>query len=50
MRDGIEAPATAEGIGPAEQLLRPSADACCVYLYVMAVAEIFAFVLLYLIK
>ena len=32
------------------RLLRPSADACSVYLYVMVVIELFAFVLLYLIK
>jgi heme/copper-type cytochrome/quinol oxidase subunit 3 len=32
------------------RLLRPSADACAVYLYVMVVIELFAFVLLYLIK
>ena len=32
------------------RLLRPSADACVVYLYVMVLVELFAFVLLYLIK
>jgi heme/copper-type cytochrome/quinol oxidase subunit 3 len=32
------------------QHLRPSADACAVYLYVMVLIELFAFVLLYLIK
>jgi heme/copper-type cytochrome/quinol oxidase subunit 3 len=31
-------------------LLRPSADSCMVFLYTMSVAEIFAFVLLYLVK
>jgi hypothetical protein len=30
--------------------LRPSADACAIYLYVMVLVELFAFVLLYLVK
>jgi heme/copper-type cytochrome/quinol oxidase subunit 3 len=38
------------GIVAPPQLLRPSADGCVVFLYTMAVSEIFAFVLLYLVK
>jgi heme/copper-type cytochrome/quinol oxidase subunit 3 len=39
----------AEVAAPSRQL-RPSADACAVYLYVMVLIELFAFVLLYLVK
>jgi heme/copper-type cytochrome/quinol oxidase subunit 3 len=38
------------GIAAPTQLLRPSADGCVVFLYTMAVSEIIAFVLLYLVK
>jgi heme/copper-type cytochrome/quinol oxidase subunit 3 len=38
------------GIAAPRQLLRPSADGCVVFLYTMAISEIFAFVLLYLVK
>lgn len=38
-----------EGTGGTE-LLRPSADACIVYLYTMVAVEIIAYVLLYLVK
>jgi heme/copper-type cytochrome/quinol oxidase subunit 3 len=43
-------PAPEGHAGAPGRLLRPSADACVVYLYTMAVAEVFAFVCLYLIK
>jgi heme/copper-type cytochrome/quinol oxidase subunit 3 len=41
--------APAELAAPSMQL-RPSADACAIYLYVMVLVELFAFVLLYLVK
>lgn len=47
----IRQPSSSESdiAAPAEHL-RPSADACAVFLYVMVLVELFAFVLLYLIK
>jgi heme/copper-type cytochrome/quinol oxidase subunit 3 len=47
----LRQPRTAEGeVAAPSKLLRPSADACVIYLYAMAVIELFAFVLLYLVK
>jgi heme/copper-type cytochrome/quinol oxidase subunit 3 len=47
----LRQPATAAGdIAAPSRILRPSADACAVYLYVMVLAEAFAFILLYLVK
>jgi heme/copper-type cytochrome/quinol oxidase subunit 3 len=42
--------AAAGDIHSPSAVLRPSADACTVYLYVMVLVELFAFVLLYLVK
>ena len=42
-------PAAGEVRAPSA-VLRPAADGCVVYLYVMGVIELFAFVLLYLVK
>jgi heme/copper-type cytochrome/quinol oxidase subunit 3 len=42
--------AAESGVGTPAALLRPSADACVIYLYVMSVIALFAFVLLYLVK
>ncbi|MGA2008526.1 MAG: hypothetical protein ABSH27_13335 [Solirubrobacteraceae bacterium] len=47
----LRQPAAAAGdIHSPSAVLRPSADACTVYLYVMVLVELFAFVLLYLVK
>jgi heme/copper-type cytochrome/quinol oxidase subunit 3 len=45
----LRQPASSEVASPS-RLLRPSADACAVYLYVMVLVELFAFVLLYLVR
>jgi heme/copper-type cytochrome/quinol oxidase subunit 3 len=42
--------APADGVAAPSRQLRPSADACAVFLYVMVLVEVFAFVLLYLVK
>ena len=39
-----------DGVADPAAHLRPSADACAVFLYVMVLVELFAFVLLYLVK
>jgi heme/copper-type cytochrome/quinol oxidase subunit 3 len=44
------AAAHADGVAEPSSQLRPSADACAVFLYVMVLVELFAFVLLYLVK
>lgn len=47
----LRAPASASSqVAAPSRTLRPSADACAVYLYVMVLVELFAFVLLYLVK
>jgi heme/copper-type cytochrome/quinol oxidase subunit 3 len=47
----LRQPASAAGdVHAPSRLLRPDADSCSVFLYVMAVIELFAFVLLYLVK
>jgi heme/copper-type cytochrome/quinol oxidase subunit 3 len=47
----LRQPSSAQSdIAAPAQHLRPSADACAVFLYVMVLVELFAFVLLYLIK
>ncbi len=47
----LRQPPSAQGqVAAPSSLLRPSADACVVYMYVMALVELFAFVLLYLVK
>ena len=44
------AAAAGDGVAAPSAQLRPSADACAVYLYVLVLVELFAFVLLYLVK
>jgi heme/copper-type cytochrome/quinol oxidase subunit 3 len=44
------AAAHSDGVAEPSSQLRPSADACAVFLYVMVLVELFAFVLLYLVK
>ena len=44
------ASAASDGVGAPSAQLRPSADACAIYLYVLVLVELFAFVLLYLVK
>jgi len=48
----LRQPSTNESVEVADpaRLLRPSADAATVYLYTMSIVEIFAFVLLYVVK
>jgi heme/copper-type cytochrome/quinol oxidase subunit 3 len=47
----LRRPAAAPRQGSAgSDLLRPSADSCVVFLYTLAVVEVFAYVLLYLVK
>ena len=47
----LRQPTSAAGdIDAPSLVLRPSADACAIYLYVMVLVELFAFVLLYLVK
>lgn len=41
---------TSSDISSPSRLLRPSADGCVVYLAIMVVVELFAFILLYLVK
>jgi heme/copper-type cytochrome/quinol oxidase subunit 3 len=43
-------PETHADVAAPSDLLRPSAAACAIYLYVMVLVELFAFVLLYLVK
>lgn len=46
----LRRPETAGDIAAPSDLLRPGTAACSVYLYVLVLAELFAFVLLYLVK
>jgi heme/copper-type cytochrome/quinol oxidase subunit 3 len=47
----VRQPKTAAGdVHSPSALMRPSADSCMIFLYTMSVVEIFAFVLLYLVK
>jgi heme/copper-type cytochrome/quinol oxidase subunit 3 len=46
----LRRPESAGDIAAPSDLLRPSTAACSVYLYVLVLAELFAFVLLYLVK
>ena len=46
----LRRPATHADVAAPSDLLRPSAGACAIYLYVMVLVELFAFVLLYLVK
>jgi heme/copper-type cytochrome/quinol oxidase subunit 3 len=46
----LRRPQTGDDVAAPSNLLRPSAAACAVYLYVMVLVELFAFVLLYLVK
>lgn len=46
----LRRPETHADVTAPSNLLRPSAAACAIYLYVMVLVELFAFVLLYLVK